>query len=135
MCSKPSKLTQQQFINRAVSIHGNKYDYSKVTYKTLTSKVKIVCKVHGIFEQTPKNHLKGQNCPVCSNRNKFTNEDFVKRARKIHKNKYDYSEINYVDMHTKIKIKCNEHGYFFQLPINHLKGNQCYKCSNKIKTT
>lgn len=134
LCSKPSKLTNELFIDKAINIHGTKYDYSEVEYKNSYSKIKIICKEHGVFEQLPTNHLQGQNCPICSNRFKFTNEIFIEKAQKIHGDKYDYSEINYINNNTEIKIFCREHGYFNQMPLNHLKGNQCYKCSNIVRT-
>lgn len=135
LCSKPSKLTKDLFVDKAIKVHGDKYDYSNVEYKNGYTKIKIICKEHGIFNQLPTNHLQGQKCPICSNRFKFTNEIFIEKANKIHGNKYDYSEINYINNHTEIKILCKEHGYFNQMPLNHLKGNQCYKCSNIVKTT
>jgi hypothetical protein len=134
MCSKPAKLNNLLFIDKANIVHNNKYDYSQVEYINGSIKVKINCKNHGIFEQLPINHLRGQNCPTCSNRHKVTNELFIEKANKIHNNKYNYSEIEYINNQTNIKILCKEHGYFFQTPQNHLKGNQCYKCSNIIKT-
>jgi len=45
------RLTTEEFIERAIKIHGNKYDYSLVEYKNTDSKVKIICKNHGIFKQ------------------------------------------------------------------------------------
>lgn len=134
LCTKPSKLTNELFIKKAIEIHGDKYDYSQVEYKDYGTNINITCKKHGTFKQSPSNHLQGQNCPICSNRHKFTNEIFIEKAQKIHGNKYDYSEINYINSHTEIKILCKEHGYFNQMPLNHLKGNQCYKCSNIVKT-
>lgn len=135
LCSKPSKITEHQFINKANIVHNNKYDYSQIEFKNTNSKIKIICKEHGIFEQLPSNHTSGQGCPTCSNRIKITNEIFIIKANKIHNNKYDYSYINYVNNHIEIKILCKEHGFFYQMPQNHLKGNQCYKCSNIVKTT
>jgi hypothetical protein len=134
LCSKPSKLTTDLFIQRALLIHNNKYDYSLVHYTHGKTNIKIICKMHGVFEQTPSNHLQGQNCPICSNRFKLTNEHFIEKAKIVHGDKYDYSGINYINAQTKITILCREHGNFEQLPLNHLKGNQCYKCSNIIKT-
>ena len=123
------------FIKKANEIHNNKYDYSKVNYITGHKKIIIICKDHGEFEQLPCNHLAGQNCPICSNRHKITDELFIEKANKIHNNKYDYSEINYKNSHTLINIKCKDHGIFSQMPLNHLKGNGCYKCSNIVKNT
>jgi hypothetical protein len=66
---------------------GSEYDYSLVEYNG--SKVKVnICKVHGIFEQSPNNHIsKLQNCPVCSNMhlNKSTNDEFIIKSNLIHK--------------------------------------------------
>lgn len=59
------KLTQQEFIDKAIKIHGDKYDYSLVNYINNNTKVKIICKKHGIFEQKPNNHLSNNGCPVC----------------------------------------------------------------------
>jgi len=135
LCSKPSKLTKEMFIEKSNKIHGKTYDYSETEYIHGKEKIKIKCNKHGIFEMLPINHLKGQKCPTCSGRNKVTNELFIEKAKKIHGDKYDYSQIEYVNAQTKIKIICREHGEFIQMPLNHLKGNQCYRCSGIVKTT
>jgi len=55
------------FIKESKKINGDKYDYSLVDYKNNRTKVKIICPEHGVFEQTPNNHLtKNQGCPICS---------------------------------------------------------------------
>ena len=59
------RLTTKQFIEKAISIHGDKYDYSLVDYKNAHTKVKITCPVHGIFEQQPYSHLSGKGCSKC----------------------------------------------------------------------
>jgi len=46
-------------------IHGDIYDYSLVEYKNNKTKIKIVCKEHGIFHQSPKGHIRGDGCPNC----------------------------------------------------------------------
>ena len=62
------KLTQDQIICQFKGKHGNKYDYSKVVYKTTHVKVIIGCPIHGDFEQTPSKHKGGQGCPKCGNK-------------------------------------------------------------------
>lgn len=57
--------TTESFIQRAVEVHNNLYDYSKVDYIKTSKKVEIICKTHGIFLQTPHSHLKGQGCNKC----------------------------------------------------------------------
>lgn len=59
------KLTNEAFINKALKVHGNKYDYSKSEYKGSGINVCISCKKHGGFWQTPANHNRGQGCPKC----------------------------------------------------------------------
>lgn len=61
----PKKITQEEFINRAKLIHGDKYDYSEVNYINSSTKVKIICPIHGGFEQIPNNHLRGVGCFRC----------------------------------------------------------------------
>ena len=60
------KSTTDKFIEKANIVHKNKYDYSLVNYISKSINVKIICKIHGIFEQTPDHHLCGCNCQKCS---------------------------------------------------------------------
>jgi hypothetical protein len=127
------RKTQEDFIIQAKLVHGDRYDYSLVEYKNNASKIKIRCYTHEEFEQTPIKHLSGQNCNKCSvcevhlNQRK-TIDSFYTEANLIHKNKYDYSLVNYKNNRTKIKIKCPIHGVFEQIPLNHLKGKGCLYC-------
>lgn len=135
------KLTTEQFIQKAKSVHGDKYDYSLVEYVNTYTKVKIICKIHGVFEQAPKGHLKNNGCLKCgkinsSNKLKLTTDEFIKRSNIKHKNKYDYSLVEYININTNVKIICPIHGVFEQLPSVHTKGNGCTKCyNNGVKTT
>jgi hypothetical protein len=120
--------TTQSFINCAKTVHGNRYDYSLVEYKNVDTKVKIVCKEHGVFEQTPYNHMRGSNCQVCAN-NKSSLTNFTSKAKKIHNNRYDYSLVNYKTAKINVTIICKTHGKFDQQPNNHLTGTGCPKCA------
>ena len=134
------RLTTEQFIKRAKLVHGNKYDYSLVEYKNTATKVKIICPVHGIFEQRPNDHLNGKGCSKCSKKTSAkkrqkTTEQFIKEAKKIHCDKYDYSLVNYQGNKIKVKIICPVHGIFEQRPNDHLNGKGCKFCAgNTIKT-
>jgi len=130
ICANRVQYTTKEFIEKAKQIHGNKYDYSLVVYKGNKGKVKIICPEHGIFEQTPNNHLsKKVECPKCKN-TKYTTEEFVEKAKQIHGEKYDYSLVNYKNIKTKIKIICPKHGIFEQFPVHHIRGTKCAKCAN-----
>lgn len=122
------------FIERAKSVHGDKYDYSLVEYKNSKTKVKIKCPVHGWFEQTPEHHLHTKGCSKCG-RGVLTTEQFIEKAKLIHGDEYDYSLVDYKDNETKVKIKCEEHGVFEQRPSDHLAGCGCSKCANNAVST
>ena len=126
------KLTFQEFVVNARKIHGDKYDYSKVDYINNRTKVCIICPEHGEFWQTPYKHISGQGCPKCKGKNKTT-KDFIKEAKEIHGNKYDYSKVEYINSDTKVCIICPEHGEFWQTPHSHLSGSSCFKCSKNLK--
>ena len=130
---KIRSLTTEEFIKKSSEIHGNKYDYSKVNYVGTHTKVCIICPEHGEFWQAPNSHLKGSGCPKCSGVAKLNTTEFIKKAREIHGNKYDYTKVKYVNAHTKVCIICPEHGEFLQAPYAHLNGRGCSKCAGKIK--
>ena len=64
-CNGGIKYITSDFINKAKSIHGDKYDYSKVDYVNTITPVKIICSKHGEFQQTPRDHIAGCGCPMC----------------------------------------------------------------------
>ena len=100
----PKKLTTEEFIKRAKSIHGDRYNYKDTVYVNILKKVKIGCTVHGEFEQTPADHLAGCGCRYCSNNNiKYTKEILIKKFKEIHgTDKYDYSLVDYINSKKKI---------------------------------
>lgn len=136
------------FIKQALDIHGiNHYNYDLVEYKRSDIKVKIYCNIenHGIFEQSPGNHLSGHGCPKCKSLkaktliNKTT-EEFIEEATKVHgKEHYDYSKVVYKGTNKKVIILCNIHQIEFkQLANNHLNGKNCPLCrynASKSKQT
>ena len=135
-CNGNAKLNTEKFIEKSLIKHNNRYDYSLVYYKNNKTKIKIICKEHGQFEQTPNKHLTGQGCPMCDYSVKLNNTDFIKRCTKIHNNIYDYSLTDYKNHKTKVKIICKEHGIFTQAARNHLVGHGCKTCAgNKTLTT
>lgn len=130
-CSKYKKLTTEEFIERARKVHGDKYDYSKTEYVNSSTKVCIICPIHGEFWMTPNAHINAKhNCPKCSHPSyKKEREDFIREAKEVHGNKYDYSKVEYIDNKTKVCIICPEHGEFWQTPHSHLSGVGCPICS------
>ena len=122
-------LTRGEFIARAMRIHRNRYDYSKVYYGNNYTEVSIICHSHGEFWQRPKSHLKGAGCPGCFGGVQKTRDQFIQDAIKVHGDKYDYSKVDYINARTKVEIVCWKHGSFMQNPnhhINHKTG--CPRC-------
>jgi hypothetical protein len=130
----PARLTTEVFIQRAKGVHGDKYDYSEAKYSNATTNVQIRCPVegHGVFEQTPNNHVKcGCGCPQCSiTTTQYNTTTFIKKSNLKHNNKYDYSKTIYKNFQTKISIICKikDHGLFRQAPKSHINGTGCPKC-------
>jgi hypothetical protein len=133
----PNKATTEKFIEKATEKHGNKFDYSKVIYKTCKDKVKIICTIdgHGEFETTPDSHLQTQGaCQKCryetiASKRKKPQDMFISQAKEKHGEKYDYSKVKYKNHTTKITIICSTHGEFEQKAGNHLRGDGCIKCA------
>ena len=139
------KLTTEQFVNYAKTIHGDKYNYSLVEYVNAHTKIEIICKDHGIFEQKPNHHLNGSGCRKCGiearvSEARYSVEEFISKALEAHDGKYDYNLVSaYKNSRTKVKIiclKCNQ--TFEQTPDSHLRGHGCENCllhKRKDKTT
>lgn len=133
-CGGKCRLDNEAFIERARKVHHNKYDYSRVEYTNNSTKICIVCPVHGEFWQIPNDHLRGEGCPKCANSKlrkmySSTKDEFIEKARRIHGDKYDYSKVEYINSTTKINIICPEHGEFLCTPANHLRNRGCPVCS------
>lgn len=109
-CMPNATVTQENFIARAKEMHPNdNYDYSLVDYKDMWTPVKIICPIHGEFEQTPAKHIKTgksgcQGCPKCR---------YIKQRKTI-KHRYGVSNLmqkkEFVESNWKSKKKngtCN----------------------------
>ena len=121
-----SNITTDQYIERFKSVHGDRYDYSKTVYKNQLTDLEIICKKHGPFKQNPKSHYRGNGCRLCS---KITTEDFIKRAKSVHGELFDYSKSQYKSRKNKVIIICKKHGEFLSAPENHIDGRTgCPNC-------
>lgn len=120
-----------EFIERSSEVHG-KYDYSLTTFKSYKERVQIICPEHGVFEQTPNNHLYGKKgCKFCAKNVKYSVGEIIEKFKEQHGDKYDYSLVDYNGVFKKVKILCVEHGVFEQTPKNHLLKKGCPKCAGK----
>lgn len=131
----PKRFTQKEFIKRAIETHGDKYDYSEAVYVNKNTEVCIICPAHGRFWQKPVCHLNNKcDCPECAKTavgksKRSSPERFAELARRIHGDKYDYSQTGFTTYRAgKIKIICPIHGEFRQMPGEHLRGSGCPRC-------
>lgn len=129
------RLNSEEVIDRFKKIKGEVFDYSKVDYINMTTKVCITCRKHGDFWIYPMQFIKGiYGCPLCWEENRWriakrmSKEDFVRISNNVHNNKYGYNEVKLMRISDKVKIYCPEHGYFYQVADSHLRGFGCRKC-------
>lgn len=126
------KTSQEEFIRKSIEFHKGKYDYSFVEYVNTNTKVKIICKEHGEFLQTPKHHLRHE-CSKCGNKimkdkQSKSLDSFIGECHIKYPNKYDYSKVTYINNKTEVDITCKEHGEFKTRPDLFLQGKCCKKC-------
>jgi hypothetical protein len=132
------KITLDEFIKRSREKHGDKFDYSLITdYGGAEARVKIRCVEHDhVFETQSNNHYIGKNgCVFCEGTTgRHTTETFIKKSRMVHGDRFDYSEVEYVNNRTHVKIYCKEHDHWFtQPPKKHMVGRVgCTFCSGTV---
>jgi hypothetical protein len=134
----PKKMTLEEFIEKGISIHKNKYDYSKSVYFNRDTSLIIICNKHGEFIQKPRVHIQDRcGCPKCDPTSVLGNEKFIEKSILRHLDRYDYSLVEYTKNNEKVKIICKEHGEFIQQAAAHLKGQGCPDCytGNKKSNT
>jgi len=121
-------MSREEILKRVKTNGQDKYDLSFIEDSNVNEKIKVICRVHGEFYPRLDHFLNGSGCPYCSGKIRGTFEKFKERAMLLHNGKYEYLDTNYINAHTKIRIKCPIHGEFWQTPTNHLNGNGCPKC-------
>ena len=109
-------LNHREFVEKAKRIHVRKAFSYPEPYRRAIEKIAIRCQIHGIFRQTPNNHLGGYGCTKCAHdaasaRMKSNHEEFLKLARKVHGDRYQYPQ-TYETANTRMKIVCPAHGLF-----------------------
>ena len=131
-----AKVDFEEFLRRARETHGDRYDYSESESKYTTfkgDKISIICREHGVFMQNPAKHAyRGAGCPICAGNNPVNFQEFLRRARETHGDRYDYSKSAY-DYYgykeSKVIVNCRKHGDFRINPSSHIVKRQgCQIC-------
>lgn len=127
--------TRSRIIEDSVGVHGDYYDYSCVSYINNITKIDIICKEHGKFKITPKDHKSGSGCPACGKRKselsrRLSHEEVIRDFVNKHGTRYDYSKVDYINDATKVTVICKKHGEFLIAPGSHKARHGCAKCSS-----
>lgn len=123
------KLGNNKFIKKANIIHNNKYRYKNTIYTNTSTKITITCPIHGDFQQTPQVHLLGHGCQKCSPCKRRDTNDFINESNIVHNFKYNYDNVIFTKVDTKVDIICPTHGLYKQTPGHHLNGHGCPGCA------
>ena len=129
-CKKNKIRTNEEYIRDCQSRYKDKYCYDETKFTAMNKKIAIYCNNHGgLFTQNAYSHLNGSNCPICSG-NYCDTEIFIEKAKISHGDRFDYSEVIYINSKNEIKIICPLHGSFYQLPTVHLRKDalHCPEC-------
>jgi len=134
-CPKCSGLykTTEDYIEEARAKYGDRFDYSKTVYVDSRTKIIVICNIHGDeILIRPDGHLYyNGGCLKCSNKQHYTNEEYIEKVSEKHNHKFDYSLTEYIDYKTPIIVICPNHGQFETNPSRHLFGTTCPKCANE----
>lgn len=140
-CSGNHRYSTQEWIEKAIAVHGNRYGYERVVYVRSKDNVLINCTKHGYFEQALSDHLKGMGCYKCgkesaaAKKTQKAKDSFIEKAHAVHGCRYDYGRVVYVRACDKVIITCAKHGDFEQTPNGHLSGKGCAKCGFEVMAT
>lgn len=129
--------TQEQAVAAVERAHGDRYDLSRLVYKSSKDKVEVGCKIHGWFTirfngLTQEKSRGCQKCGVaaCTDPHRDTLDDFIIKAHKKHDSKYIYLDSEYKNNKSTIRVVCPVHGEFSQIANDHLNGCGCPSCAN-----
>lgn len=131
-------ISLESWIEECRLVHNNLYDYSRSVYGGANKPIEVICPLHGSFYPTPYNHKKGSKCSKCVDRNsifKQSTEEFIKKARIVHGNKFDYSRVKYINNATPVELICGNGHVIKQRPNGHLSGRGCYVCRSMLSTS
>lgn len=141
--NKSRKKTEAEWKAEAKRFWGDRYDYGPVKWRGYSGStarpVEIYCKkCRKNFKKLPVKHTglgkQNQGCTHCARDNwsawsKDSRDDFVRKAKQKHGNRYLYDDVEYVRSSAPVQIICRIHGPFPQRPDAHLRGSGCNSCA------
>jgi len=139
-CAGVYNMSNKEYIEKAISIHGHKFDYSKTSFENYNTPIIVDCPEHDEITILPRSHLNGVGCRLCSykiagEKSRKSEMEFLAKAKKIHGSNFDYSDGEYISFTSDIKIKCLKHNKeITTTPLRHIasKGGGCNQCSKSL---
>jgi len=131
-------ISLDEFIRRSNVKHKNKYEngYGLVKLVDWTTKVTIICPIHGPWNQVIQSHMNaGKGCKDCAGNRKLTTEQYILNAKAVHGDTYIYDLVIYKGNKIKITIICRIHGKFEQEAKSHIMGHGCDHCGEGAELT
>lgn len=130
----------ERFERRAHELHQRRYTYKRTIIRGQSTPVLAFCSDHGPFIVRIPDHLspkKRTGCPECghsrgADSRRHDRDLFIRKARLVHGDEFDYSDVVYTGDSGKVSIICRAHGMFEQKATNHLQGNKCPRCAGSI---
>lgn len=130
------RLNPESWINKAKDIHGDKFDYSLTKYINATTKLDIICPIHGLQTMLPHHHLQGYGCGKCgkeqinkSNGRQLSTESFIEKIKEFNLN-LSFEKTIYKSKRSSLIVTCPIHGDYETKGEILLKGHGCRKCSS-----
>ena len=136
-----NRVKHDEWVKRIAKVWGDKYTLNESAGRC-QDKVEVLCAAHGPFAARLLDLVNGHGCPSCGNDRgiKWNDENirvpvevFVKRAQDLKGSKYTYDISTFVDMKTPMRMECDTHGEFWQIPRNHITLDAgCPYCANSV---
>lgn len=115
-CSGKYRWTTEEWIENAKKVWGDdEFDYTGVEYKSAFTRITITHKCGHTFDVTPDNHARGKGCPKCKKTKppKYTSDQYIEEVKKVHGDWFDFSAVEYKNLHKHIELRCRKHDIRF----------------------
>lgn len=136
------RRTTEEFIELCKIRHNNFYIYNTETigFVNNTSRIKVICPIHGEFEIIAGYHLHGGKCCLCNpngkknfvkcNNLKYkTDEELINQLKQIHGDNYDLSNVHVCRMTDCIHPACKRHNVELNIRLrDFIRGKGCNLC-------
>ena len=132
--AQTNKKPNEFYLTELKKVFDGVYDSNKTIFYHVTN-IHIFCEEHGYFSKDFTSLKRGYGCPKCKSNKKTSGvrkdtASFIKVAKDIHGDKFNYKHVDYTHGNKAVSIYCNTcKSDFLQKPRTHLSGKGCPTCS------